>query len=74
MIPQPTSAFLYWDGNTLNTPFKHGATMGAEGMALVSGSYNGYQTVFAIPRGDTALYIHCTNDGVPTGWKRFALT
>lgn len=69
MIPQPTSALLYWDSNTLNTPYKHGMTGYAEGMALVTGNYNGFQTALAIPKGSIVMYIHTTNNGVPSGWQ-----
>ncbi len=72
MVTRPSVALLYWGANTLNTPFKAGITNSAEGMALVSGAYGGWQVVLAIPRGETNLFIHSTNDGVPTGWKKLA--
>jgi hypothetical protein len=74
MIAQNTCAFLYWDGNTANTPFKAGVTPGTEGMALVTGGFASYQTVVAIPKGSTKIYIHATVGGVATGWKVLTIT
>lgn len=71
MEAQPKSVLLYWDPNTLNTPYKHGMTGYAEGLAIVTGAYDSYQTVFAIPRGSMTMYIHTTNNGVASGWRNF---
>lgn len=71
MEEQPTSVLLYWDRNTLNTPYKHGMTACTEGMALVTGKYSGWQTVLAIPKASMTMYIHTTIGGVPSGWRYF---
>lgn len=71
METQSKTALLYWDPNTLNTPYKHGMTLYAEGLAIVTGAYDSYQTVFAIPRGSMTIYTHTTNNGVPSGWRNF---
>ncbi|WP_313339824.1 hypothetical protein [Lacrimispora sp.] len=74
MATQTTCALLYWNGNTANTPFKAGITSGAEGMALVTGAFGQFQTVLAIPKGGTTIYVHATVSGVPTGWKALPIT
>lgn len=73
MVPQPIGAVLSWNGNTYNTPFKAGITLASEGIALVSGDYNYWQVVLAIPRGETRIFLHSTNSGIPTGWKYIKL-
>ena len=69
MVPQPSGAVLAWNGNTHNTPFKAGLTLSSEGIALVTGDYSFWQVVLAVPRGETKIYLHSTNAGIPTGWK-----
>ena len=69
MVPQPSGAVLAWNGNTQNTPFKAGLTLSSEGIALVTGDYSFWQVVLAVPRGETKIYLHSTNAGIPTGWK-----
>ena len=60
--------FVEWDSNTLNTPYKSGLTDATAGFAFVFGSYNGWQTVFAIPAGRQEMFIHSSGGGIPTGW------
>ncbi len=74
LMDDAPGTLLYWNGNTHNTPFKAGLTLSSEGMALVKGSFSGWQTVFAIPIGDTRIFLHSTNAGEPTGWKSIQLS
>lgn len=67
MIDQ-SGAFLTYNRQTKNTPFEAGFTLASEGMALVRGSYGAWQTVVTFPVGDPRIFIHSTNNGVPTGW------
>ncbi|KEZ91082.1 hypothetical protein [Lacrimispora celerecrescens] len=73
MVPQPFGAVLAWNGNTYNTPYKAGLTLSSEGIALVTGDYSFWQVVLAVPRGDTRIFLHSTNAGIPTGWKSVQL-
>ena len=64
MAPQSRGTFLQWDGKTANIPIS------ASGIALCFGSYETYQTILAMPAGIAALYLHITNNGSPSGWKK----
>ena len=64
MAAQNRGTFVQWDGRTANIPIS------ASGIALCFGSYETYQTILAMPAGIAALYLHITNNGSPSGWKK----
>ena len=61
-------AFVRWDSETLNTPYKAGLTTATSGFAFVFGQYSGWQTVVAVTVGIEKIFIHTTGNGVPFGW------
>lgn len=69
---QNRAGLVYFDSNTKNTPAKAGLTPSMEGIGLVSGVWAFWQVAIAIPRGETAIYITATNNGVSTGWYKFS--
>lgn len=49
--------FVYWDGNTKNTPYKSGLTACAEGFAFSYGAWAGYMTVVCFVKNDSTMWI-----------------
>lgn len=64
-------AFVRWDSETLNTPYKAGLTTATSGFAFVYGQYTGWQTVVAFTTGLEMAFVHTTGNGVPSGWTAF---
>lgn len=49
--------FVYWDGNTKNTPYKSGLTSCTEGFAFSYGAWAGYMTVVCFVKNDSTMWI-----------------
>ena len=49
--------FVYWDGNTKNTPYKSGLTSCAEGFAFSYGAWADYMTVVCFVKNDSIMWI-----------------
>ena len=49
--------FVYWNGNTKNTPFKSGLTSCTEGFAFSYGAWAGYMTVVCFVKNDSTMWI-----------------
>lgn len=64
-------AFVRWDSETLNTPYKAGLTTATSGFAFVYGQSTGWQTVVAFTTGLEMAFVHTTGNGVPSGWTAF---
>lgn len=67
-------AFVRWDKDTSNTPFKAGKTASQDGFAFCYGTYSGYQTVMAVTQGRPGIYLHSTLQGVASGWSKITGT
>lgn len=65
--------FVRWDSNTLNSPYKSGATDCAEGFAIVFGDVASYHTITAWTKGGRVgnIFVHCVDGGVASGWGTF---
>ena len=48
--------FVWWNEQTLNTPYKAGLTNSAEGFAFCFGNYNTYQSVLCFAKDDNKLF------------------
>lgn len=66
--------FVAWYQQSQNTPYTAGLTSGAEGFAIVFGSYSTYHTVIAWQKGGATglMWEHVVNGGTDFGWKQFA--
>ena len=51
-------AFVSWNGDTLNTPFKAGLTDCQEGFAFCYGNWNSYMTVIAFAKNSNKMWIY----------------
>lgn len=49
--------FVYWNGNTRNTPFKAGLTECQEGFAFRYGAWADYMTVVCFVKNDSTMWI-----------------
>lgn len=49
--------FVYWNGNTKNTPFKAGLTNCQEGFAFSYGAWIDYMTVVCFVKNDSTMWI-----------------
>ena len=49
--------FVYWNGNTKNTPYKSGLTDCAEGFAFSYGAWADYMTVVCFVKNDSTMWI-----------------
>ena len=49
--------FVYWNGNTKNTPYKSGLTSCTEGFAFSYGAWAGYMTVVCFVKNDSTMWI-----------------
>ena len=49
--------FVYWDGNTKNTPYKSGLTSCAEGFAFSYGAWADYMTIVCFVKNDSIMWI-----------------
>ena len=49
--------FVYWNGNTKNTPFKAGLTTCQEGFAFSYGAWADYMTVVCFVKNDSTMWI-----------------
>lgn len=49
--------FVYWNGNTRNTPFKAGLTECQEGFAFRYGTWADYMTVVCFVKNDSTMWI-----------------
>lgn len=49
--------FVYWNGNTKNTPFKAGLTTCQEGFAFRYGAWADYMTVVCFVKNDSTMWI-----------------
>ena len=49
--------FVYWNGNTKNTPFKAGLTTCQEGFAFSYGAWTDYMTVVCFVKNDSTMWI-----------------
>lgn len=49
--------FVYWNGNTKNTPFKAGLTICQEGFAFSYGAWADYMTVVCFVKNDSTMWI-----------------
>ncbi|MBS5510124.1 MAG: hypothetical protein KHX30_02140 [Clostridium sp.] len=49
--------FVYWNGNTKNTPYKSGLTSCTEGFAFSYGALAGYMTVVCFVKNDSTMWI-----------------
>ncbi|HJC47015.1 MAG TPA: hypothetical protein IAA04_03065, partial [Candidatus Lachnoclostridium pullistercoris] len=74
MESHSSPAFVRWDKDTLNTPFKAGKTTSQDGFAICYGIYSGWQTVMAIPEGESEIYFHSNLQGVASGWSKITGT
>ena len=67
--------FVYYDANTLNTPYKEGFTGLSQGFAFCSGTTS-YRTVIAFPMGGNEYYqwyIYRVDNGSIKGWKKITV-
>lgn len=71
MSDRNVPAFVRWDSETLNTPYKAGLTTATSGFAFVYGQYTGWQTVVAFTTGLEMAFVHTTGNGVPSEWSAF---
>ena len=74
MESHSSPVFVRWDKDTLNTPFKAGKTTSQDGFAICYGIYSGWQTVMAIPEGESGIYFHSNLQGVASGWSKITGT
>lgn len=51
-------AFVSWNSNTVNTPFKVGLTDCQEGFAFCYGKWNDYQTTVAFAKNSNKMWIY----------------
>ena len=66
--------FTYYDEHTANTPYKAGLSSAAEGVAIITGSPEGWKSIFCIPKSGREFQIHLTVSGEALGWFKITLT
>lgn len=62
-------AFVSWNGDTLNTPFKVGLTDCQEGFAFCYGNWNSYMTVIAFAKNSNKMWACSKASG---NWVEYA--
>lgn len=55
--------FVYWNGNTLNTPRKAELTTSSAGFAICYGGEDGNQIIFAMAMGSADIFAFYRNNG-----------
>lgn len=54
--------------NTLNTPYKEGLTLGAEGTAYINMSSPDYGTIYYVVSGGNEIYLRSKDNGKWSSW------